>query len=98
MAVIPAVPARFTPLRPRRSGETAYSSVYMQNLYILRHRGAGDRYSGFRRRGRVIDYTIFSGRTVSSNSSAVRRPRDNTASFRVVPSERAFLAHLAAAS
>ena len=43
-------------------------------------------------------YTIFSGRTVSSNSSAVSSPRASTASFRVVPSARAFLAHLAAAS
>ena len=43
-------------------------------------------------------YTIFSGRTVSSNSSAVSKPRDRTASFKVVPSARAFFAHLAAAS
>ena len=42
--------------------------------------------------------TIFSGRTVSSNSSAVSRPRASTASFSVVPSARAFFAHLAAAS
>ena len=51
-----------------------------------------------RQRVFLIAYTIFSGRTVSSNSSAVRSPRARTASFNVVPSWRAFLAHLAAAS
>jgi transcriptional regulator with XRE-family HTH domain len=43
-------------------------------------------------------YTIFSGRTVSSNSSAVISPMASTASFSVVPSRRAFLAHAAACS
>ena len=42
--------------------------------------------------------TIFSGLTVSSNSSAVRRPSVRTASFKVVPSWRAFFAHSAAFS
>ena len=46
----------------------------------------------------VSHYTIFSGLTVSSNSPPVSSPRARTASFRVVPSARAFLAHLAAAS
>lgn len=50
------------------------------------------------RRAWAASHTIFSGRTVSSNSSAVRRPRANTASLRVVPSCRAFLAHAAARS
>ena len=36
--------------------------------------------------GILFSYTIFSGRTVSSNSGPVRYPRASTASFRVVPS------------
>ena len=36
--------------------------------------------------GILFSYTIFSGRTVSSNSGPVRYPSASTASFRVVPS------------
>lgn len=45
-----------------------------------------------------LGHTIFSGRTASSNSAGDSSPRDTTASFREMPSWRAFLAHLAAAS
>ena len=40
-------------------------------------------------------YSISSGRTLSSNSSGVRKPSATVASFNDVPSLWAFFAHLA---
>ena len=69
------------------SSPLAYIFTEYANIYVYMHTFV------VRQKQRPIQtaaqfslYTIFSGRTVSSNSSAVSRPRDRTASFNVVPS------------
>ena len=92
--------ALFRPLPPKGGVFLNTRSEYT-NIYVYIHAcfsAAGQWKTAARRTAVSLSYTIFSGRTVSSNSSEVSRPRDSTASFNVVPSARAFLAHLAAAS
>ena len=78
---------------PVRTGKSTLIKRIMEQLVIP---NMEDPYRAERARDELPQ--SGSGRTISSNSAPVSRPRERTASFRVVPSASAFLAHLAAAS